>query len=61
MDRDRIAQRPGSREAAKASPGSTVISLFLAAMLQWAAVLGVCPSVHELILSTLMPINSVLG
>ena len=49
MDRDRIAHRPVNREASKASSGSMVISLFLAVMLQWAAVLAVCPSVHELI------------
>jgi hypothetical protein len=49
MDRDRIAQRPVSSEASKAPSGSIVISLFLAVMLQWAAVLVVCPSVHELI------------
>src|ERR1700674_266509 len=49
MDRDRIAQRPVSREASKAPSGSIVIFLFLAVMLQWAAVLVVCPSVHELI------------
>ena len=49
MNRDRIVQRPVSREASKAASGTIVISLFLAVMLQWAAVLAVCPSVHELI------------
>jgi hypothetical protein len=49
MDRDRNAQKPVTREISNASAGATIVSLFLAAMLQWAAVLAVCPSVHELI------------
>ena len=32
-----------------ASLGSSLVALFLAVMLQWATLLVVCPSVHELI------------
>lgn len=49
MDRNRKAQKPVTREIASASKGTSIAALFLAAMLQWAAVLAVCPSVHELI------------
>jgi len=47
MVRKRKARKPVTREISNLSAGATV--LFLAAMLQWAAVLAVCPSVHELI------------
>ena len=47
MVRKRKARKPVTREISNFSAGATV--LFLAAMLQWAAVLAVCPSVHELI------------
>jgi hypothetical protein len=33
----------------KASVGTSIVALFLAAMLQWAALLAVCPTLHELI------------
>src|SRR6202049_1360320 len=49
MVRERKAQKPLTREISNPSAGATVVALFLAAMLQWAAVLAVCPSVHELI------------
>jgi hypothetical protein len=49
MIRERKAQKPLTREISNPSAGATVVALFLAAMLQWAAVLAVCPSVHELI------------
>src|ERR1700736_5853494 len=49
MERERKVQKPVTREIFKSSPGGAVVALFLAAMLQWAAVLAVCPSVHELI------------
>src|SRR5580704_15737958 len=39
-------QRPSNRED---SIAFTIASLFLVAMLQWATVLAVCPSLHELI------------
>jgi hypothetical protein len=48
MDRKRKAEQPGIREYS-ASVGTQMVSLFLAAMLQWATVLVVCPSLHELI------------
>jgi len=49
MDRDRNVHKPVTRENSNTSIGATVVALFLAAMLQWATVLAVCPSVHELI------------
>jgi hypothetical protein len=49
MVRERKARKPPTREMSNPSAGATVVALFLAAMLQWAAVLAVCPSVHELI------------
>ena len=49
MVRERKARKPLTREISNPSAGATVVALFLAAMLQWAAVLAVCPSVHELI------------
>jgi hypothetical protein len=49
MDRDQKAQQPGHREVSSVSTRTTVVTLFLAAMLQWAAILAVCPSVHELV------------
>jgi hypothetical protein len=49
MVRERKARKPVTREISDPSAGTTVVALFLAAMLQWAAVLAVCPSVHELI------------
>jgi hypothetical protein len=44
MDRKPKAEQPGAGENSAA-----FVSLFLAAMLQWATVLVVCPSLHELI------------
>jgi hypothetical protein len=49
MERDRKAQHPLNCAIFDASTGPTVVALFLAAMLQWATVLAVCPSLHELI------------
>ncbi len=49
MDGDWKTRKPVSRKIANTSPGATIVALFLAAMLQWAAVLAVCPSVHEMI------------
>jgi len=49
MDRDQKAQKPGNPEVSTVATGTAVVTLFLAAMLQWAAVLTVCPSVHELV------------
>ena len=49
MNRGRKSQKPVTSGIPKIFPGATVIALFLAAMLQWAAVLAACPSVHELI------------
>lgn len=49
MVRERKARKPVTREISNPSAGATVVALFLAAMLQWAALLAVCPSVHELI------------
>jgi hypothetical protein len=49
MDRKPKAEQPGARENSAASVGTQMVSLFLAAMLQWATVLVVCPSLHELI------------
>src|SRR5580700_2314042 len=49
MVRERKARKPLTREISNLSAGATVVALFLAAMLQWATVLAVCPSVHELI------------
>ena len=49
MVRERKARKPLTREISNHFAGATVVALFLAAMLQWAAVLAVCPSVHELI------------
>src|SRR5260370_33437369 len=49
MARERKARKPVTREISNPSAGATVVALFLATMLQWAAVLAVCPSVHELI------------
>ena len=49
MDRKRKAQGPGTREHLAACATPKIVSLFLVAMLQWATVLVVCPSLHELI------------
>ena len=49
MVRERKARKSVTREMANPSAGRTSVALFLAGMLQWAAVLAVCPSVHELI------------
>src|SRR5260370_26008721 len=49
MVRERKARKPVTREISNSSAGATVVGLILAAMLQWAAVLAVCPIVHELI------------
>jgi hypothetical protein len=49
MDRDQKAEKPGNRGVWGVAPGTTLVTLFLAAMLQWAAVLAVCPSLHELV------------
>jgi len=49
MDRERKAQKPATQEISIASPGTQIVSLFLVAILQWATVLAVCPSLHELI------------
>jgi hypothetical protein len=49
MDRKPKAKQLCVRERTPASVASQIISLFLAAMLQWATVLAVCPSLHELI------------
>jgi hypothetical protein len=42
-------QRLGTQEYSVACSTPKIVSLFLVAMLQWATVLGVCPSLHELI------------
>jgi hypothetical protein len=49
MNRKPKAEHPGAGENSAASVGTQLVSLFLAAMLQWATVLVVCPSLHELI------------
>ncbi|MBV9299524.1 MAG: hypothetical protein JO066_11150 [Verrucomicrobia bacterium] len=49
MNRGRKSQKPVTSGIPKIFPGAMVIALFLAAMLQWAAVLAACPSMHELI------------
>jgi hypothetical protein len=49
MNRERKTKNTETREISNASAGAAVVGLFLATMLQWAAVLAVCPSVHELI------------
>lgn len=49
MDGDWKTRKPVTRKNSNAFPGATIVTLFLAAMLQWAAVLAVCPSVHEMI------------
>ena len=49
MDRKPKDQQPGIRENFAASAVPKIVSLLLVAMLQWAAVLVVCPSLHELI------------
>jgi hypothetical protein len=49
MDRKRKAQPPGLRENPTACAAQKTISLFLLVLLQWATVLVVCPSLHELI------------
>jgi hypothetical protein len=49
MERDRKAQKLFTRENSNASTVATIAALFLAAMLQWAATLAVCPTLHELI------------
>jgi hypothetical protein len=41
--------RLGFGENSVAGTAPQIVSLFLAAMLQWATVLAVCPSLHELI------------
>jgi hypothetical protein len=43
------ARKPVTREISNPSAGATVVTLFLITMLQWATVLAVCPSLHELI------------
>jgi hypothetical protein len=40
---------PSLRAKTKPSTGASFVALFLAAMLQWAALLAVCPTLHELI------------
>jgi hypothetical protein len=42
-------RRPGIGENSVAGTAPKIVSLFLAAMLQWATVMAVCPSLHELI------------
>ena len=42
-------QRPGIGESSGAGAAPKIVSLLLAAMLLWATVLAVCPSLHELI------------
>jgi hypothetical protein len=42
-------QQPGIGENSVAGTAPKIVALFLAAMLQWATVLAVCPSLHELI------------
>lgn len=49
MERKRKAQQPCTRENSAACATPKIVSLFLVAMLQWATVLVVCPSLHELI------------
>jgi hypothetical protein len=49
MDRKPNTKQPGLRERTPASIGPQIICLFLAGMLQWASVLVVYPSLHELI------------
>jgi hypothetical protein len=49
MDRKPKAEQPGAGENSAASVGTQIVSLFVAAMLQWATVLIICPSLHELI------------
>jgi hypothetical protein len=49
MDRKPKAKQPGVREHTPASIGQQIVFLFLAATLQWASVLVVYPSLHELI------------
>lgn len=49
MDPARKAQKPATQEISIASAGTQMVSLFLIAILQWATVLAVCPSLHELI------------
>jgi hypothetical protein len=45
----RPRQGPGIGKNSAAGTSLKIVSLFLAAMLQWATVLAVCPSLHELI------------
>jgi hypothetical protein len=49
MDQHWRAQKPFRRKPSAISAEAAVAAIFLAAMLQWAAVLAVCPSLHELI------------
>src|SRR5277367_6757638 len=49
MDRKPKAKQLGLRELTPACVGPQIISLFLGAMLQWATVLVVCPSLHDLV------------
>src|ERR1700686_3462635 len=42
-------RRPGIGENSVAGNAPKIVALFLAALLQWATVLAVCPSLHELI------------
>jgi hypothetical protein len=49
MDRKAKTKQSGPRENSAASVGTQIVSLFLAAMLHWATVLVVCPTLHELI------------
>jgi hypothetical protein len=49
MDQRSKAKRPANQGIPDTSPGAIPLALLLAAMLQWAALLVVCPSLHELI------------
>ena len=49
MDRKPKAQQLGIRENFAVSVAPKIVALLLVAMLQWAAVLVVCPNLHELI------------
>jgi hypothetical protein len=49
MDRKRKARGRGIREDSAACASPKIVALFLVASLQWATVLVVCPSLHELI------------
>ena len=49
MDRERKAQKPATQEISVASARTHIVAWFLVTILQWATVLAVCPSLHELI------------